>query len=213
MENAGNSSSSLEQSSTTTTDDREDPRGNESKPKKPKGSSKLKSKNNNKKDKNTSDQSQSQESQKDKKTNKNKNNKNNNSKNNNNNKNKKQAAAATKQRSKPTRGILHGLSTLKRNGAVAVIRQGDKVRVVRATFFLGPVSLEILPKVSILLLFISLAFFAHMYHVKQNFAECMLCYNFQLNLLKPFQKNSSFYAIIFMHQAKSPFFFIQLFNL
>jgi hypothetical protein len=48
---------------------------------------------------------------------------------------------------KPTRGVLHGLSTLKREGNVAVIKQGEKARIVRANFLLGPVSLEIMPRV------------------------------------------------------------------
>lgn len=132
LENAGNSSSSLQDPLPET----EDSRGNESKPKKPKGSSSSKgsrpsnkSKDKGQKGNNANKKSQSQESQKEKNA-KNK------------NKNKKQA-----QKSKPTRGILHGLSSLKRDGNVAVIRQGDKVRVVRANFLLGPVSLEILPKV------------------------------------------------------------------
>ncbi len=61
-------------------------------------------------------------------------------KNNNNNKNKNSP--------RPTRGILHGLSSLRRDGNVQVIKDGEKARIVRAKFLLGPVALEILPKVS-----------------------------------------------------------------
>lgn len=48
---------------------------------------------------------------------------------------------------RPTRGVLHGLSTLRRDGNVQVIRDGQKARVIRSRFLLGPVALEILPKV------------------------------------------------------------------
>lgn len=47
---------------------------------------------------------------------------------------------------KPTRGVLKGLSSLRRSGNVDVIKQSDKVRVVRSKFLLGPVTLEIVPK-------------------------------------------------------------------
>jgi len=50
---------------------------------------------------------------------------------------------------KPTKGVLFGLSSLRRDGNVQVIRKG-KARVVRTRFFLGPVSLHIFPnKVSV----------------------------------------------------------------
>ncbi|XP_021951016.1 uncharacterized protein DDB_G0287625 isoform X2 [Folsomia candida] len=128
LENAGNSSSPLLEEH----QDSEGPRGNESKPKKPKVPSNKGSKSKDKglqKGNNKKNNKNSQSQEKDK----------------NKNKNKKQAQQQA-QRTKPTRGILHGLSSLKRDGNVAVIRQGDKVRIVRANFILGPVALEILPK-------------------------------------------------------------------
>ncbi len=47
---------------------------------------------------------------------------------------------------KATRGVLKGLSSLKRYGDVDVVRQTDNVRIVRGRFKLGPVTLEIVPK-------------------------------------------------------------------
>ena len=45
---------------------------------------------------------------------------------------------------RPTRGILRGLSTLKRQGQVKVIRRSASVSVLRSAFSLGPVALDIL---------------------------------------------------------------------
>lgn len=59
--------------------------------------------------------------------------------------NKKPKPVATKKRA--TRGVLKGLSSLKRSGNVDVVRQSDDVRIVRGKFTLGPVTLEIVPKV------------------------------------------------------------------
>jgi len=47
---------------------------------------------------------------------------------------------------RPTRGVLRGLSTLKRQGQVKVIRKSSSVRVLRSNFALGPVALDILQK-------------------------------------------------------------------
>ncbi|CAL8124135.1 unnamed protein product [Orchesella dallaii] len=77
------------------------------------------------------------------------------SKSNNKNKNSKKPGKGNSNKPKPpgkkpkqqaTRGILKGLSSLRRTGNVDVIRQGDKVRIVRSKFLLGPVMLEIVPK-------------------------------------------------------------------
>ncbi|CAG7720624.1 unnamed protein product [Allacma fusca] len=52
------------------------------------------------------------------------------------------------QEGRPTRGVLHGLSTLRRTGPVKVVRRGQNTRIVRTKFLLGPVALEILSKKS-----------------------------------------------------------------
>jgi len=44
---------------------------------------------------------------------------------------------------KPTRGLLTGLSTLKRSGNSVIIKKGANVRIIRSNFVLGPVQLEI----------------------------------------------------------------------